>query len=423
MREVGSNYGRQLKSAGLMSSTRAEFLKRAAGAGLGLAASAEMLPLVGCSSTDTAPEQLADVEKPRLIIGFIPINCATPIIMASPLEIYKKYGLDVTLLKFGGWAEIRDAAIAGEIDAAHLLAPIPLAASMGVGSHKTDLRLAAIENINGQALTLAKKHLGNVEGPGDMKGMKLAIPFEFSMHNFLLRHYLASGGVDPDRDVQLMVTRPPDMVASLKVGNIDGFFGPEPVNQRAVYEKAGYLHLLSKEIWDGHPCCSFSVKQEFIDQNPRTYQALLRAIVDATNYSQQAENREKIAESIAPPEYLNQPPEVVKAALTGHFDNGKGEKVRDPNRISFDPYPWKSFAVFIQTQLVRWGYVSPEEAESLDFKGVADEVFRTGDVRAAQRKLDLASTDHEYKTEEILGEHFKADDTAPWVEKEIKARA
>lgn len=420
---VNPGYVRELRAAGFTSYTRAEFLRRVSGAGIGLVAGAGLLSLAGCgSSQSTAPETLAEVERPRLTIGFIPINCATPIIMAAPLGIYSKYGLDVTVKKFSGWPEIRDAAIAGEIDAAHLLSPIPIATSMGVGSQKAALRLAAIENINGQALTIAKKHLGKVERPSDMKGMKLAIPFEFSMHNLLLRHYLASGGVDPDRDVQLMVLRPPDMVAGLAVQNIDGFFGPEPMNQRAVYEGAGYIHMLSKDIWDGHPCCSFSVRQEFIDQNPRTYQALLQAIVDATHYSQQAENREKIAEAIAPREYLNQPAEVVKAALTGHFDNGKGNLINDPQRIGFDPYPWKDFAVWIETQLIRWGYIKREEAKALNYKAVADEVFRTRDVREMQRKLGFPATYEEYKTEMILGQRFDASSPAPWLEPNISAR-
>ena len=419
--KAGPRYARELRATGLASHTRSEFLRRAAGAGVGLMAGAGLLPLAGCSSAGGG--SFDNVETPSLTVGFIPINCATPIIMAAPLGIYEQYGLDVTVRKFGGWSEIRDAAIAGEIDAAHLLAPIPLALSMGLGAATVPMRLAAIENINGQAITLATKHLGNVEGPADLAGMKLGIPFEFSMHNLLLRDYLASGGVDPDNDVQLVVMRPPDMVALLSVGNIDGFLGPEPVNQRAVYEGAGYLHVLSREMWDGHPCCSFSVRQPFIDENPQTYGALLRAVVDATAYSQEAANREEIAEAIASPQYLNQPVEVVKAAMTGHFDDGKGDTVSEPERMGFDPYPWKSFAVWIQTQLVRWGYVEPEEAQGLDFRGVADEVFRTSDIREMQRELGMTTTDEEYKTETILGRDFDPDDPDPWLESNIAARA
>jgi nitrate/nitrite transport system substrate-binding protein len=165
------------------------------------------------------------------------------------------------------------------------------------------------------------------------------------------------------------------------------------------------------------------VRQPFIDENPQTYGALLRAVVDATAYSQEAANREEIAEAIASPQYLNQPVEVVKAAMTGHFDDGKGETVSEPERMGFDPYPWKSFAVWIQTQLVRWGYVEPEEAQGLDFRGVADEVFRTSDIREMQRELGMTTTDEEYKTETILGRDFDPDDPDPWLESNIAARA
>lgn len=201
-----------------------------------------------------------DIEKPTLTVGFIPITCATPIIMAQPMGFYKKYGLDVTVRKYGGWADIRDAFIAGEIDAAHLLSPMPLALTLGLGSAKVPTRLAAIENINGQAITLAMKHKGRVMGPQDMKGMTLTVPFDYSMHNLLLRHYLMTGGVDPDKDVQIRVMRPPDMVANLAAGNIDGYLAPDPFNQRAVQEKVGYIHILSKEIWPNHPCCAFAAR-------------------------------------------------------------------------------------------------------------------------------------------------------------------
>lgn len=419
---VSREYVRELRAAGFTSSTRREFLKRSAGAGVGLVAGAGLLSLAGCSSQG-ASVSLDEAETPELTIGFVPINCATPIIMADPLGIYEQYGLNVTVLKFGGWAEIRDAAIAGEIDAAHLLAPIPLALAMGIGpADAIPMRLAAIENVNGQAITLANRHLGNVEGPQDMRGMVFGIPFEFSMHNLLLRAYLAEGGLDPDNDVQLVVMRPPDMVAQLSVGNIDGFLGPEPVNQRAVYAGAGYIHELSRDMWDGHQCCSFSVRQQFIDENPRTYQALLSAIVDATEYSQNIDNRAEIAGAISPTEYLNQPVEVVEAAMTGHFDNGKGEMVTEPGRMGFDPYPWKSFALWMQTQLVRWGYITRSEVEDLGMRNLADEVFLTEGVRETQRELGLPVTNEEYREEIIFGRTFDPANPTPWMQKDIGAR-
>lgn len=360
-----------------------------------------------------------NLEKPNLTIGFLPITCATPIVMAHAGGFYKKYGLNVTVKKFGGWADVRDAFIAGEIDAAHMLSPMPLALSLGLGSARVPTRLAVMENVNGSAITLANKHKDKVRGPQDMKGMVLAIPFDYSNHNLMLRHYLMSGGVDPDKDVQLRVMRPPDMVANLASGNIDGYVVAEPFNQRAVHEKVGYIHLLSKEIWPSHPCCAFAAKEEFVEKYPKTYRALVKAIVDASHYSRAAENRAKVAAALAPKEYLNQPEDVLKAVMTGVFDNGKGQTLQVPDRIDFDPYPWKSAAVWIETQLIRWNYIKGPEAGNLDLKQVADRVFATNDVVDALKALGLPYPSEQYKVEQILGKPFDPNHYQPWLVRQI----
>ena len=141
--------------------------------------------------------------------------------------------------------------------------------------------MPAVENINGQAITLAMKHKDK-RNPKDWKGFKFAVPFDYSMHNYLLRYYLAEAGLDPDRDVQIRSVPPPEMVANMRADNIDGFLAPDPVNQRAVYDGVGFIHILSKEIWSGHPCCAFAASKEFVTQNPNSYKALLKAVLDAT---------------------------------------------------------------------------------------------------------------------------------------------
>lgn len=402
--------------------SRREFLSRAAAATGVLLLGGALWSLVGCGPEQGGrPESTTSMDSTRLekrdlTIGFIPIACATPIIMADPLGFYKKYGLNVVVKKFSGWADIRDAFIAGEIDASHMLSPMPIALSLGAGSSRVPTRLAAIENINGQAITLANKHKG-IREVKDLKGMTLGIPFEFSMHNLLLRHFLAKGGLDPDRDVKLRVVRPPDMVASLAVGNIDGFLGPEPFNQRAVHEGVGFIYLLSKNIWNNHPCCAFAVKEDFIQRYPNTYQALLRAIADATQYAHEFSHREEIAKAISGRQYLNQPEAVVKAVLTGKFDDGRGNRIDDPARIDFDGYPWRSFAAWIVTQLIRWGYVPPGAGQ--DVKKVAAEVFRTEDFRKARESLGLATPKEDYKTEVILGDSFDVDAAQKWMQRAI----
>ena len=162
-------------------------------------------------------------------------------------------------------------------------------------------------------------------------------------------------GSIPTSDIQIRAVPPPEMVANLRADNIDGFLAPDPVNQRAVYDGVGFIHILSKEIWDGHPCCAFAASKDFVTQNPNTYRALLKAIVDATAFATKPENRKQIAEAIAPPNYLNQPVTVVEQVLTGTFADGLGNVRKVPDRIDFDPFPWQSFAVWILTQMKRWG--------------------------------------------------------------------
>ena len=138
--------------------------------------------------------------------------------------------------------------------------PNPAEHSIQIDAGDMDIYYATIQNVNGQAITLANKHKDKRD-PSTWKGMKFAVPFEYSMHNFLLRYYVAQAGLDPDKDIQIRVTPPPEMVANLRAGNIDGFLGPDPFNQRAVYDEVGFIHILTKEIWNGHPCCAFGTSE------------------------------------------------------------------------------------------------------------------------------------------------------------------
>src|SRR6201747_187119 len=328
---------------------RRAFLK-SVGASTALAAISQFFPLA------TATEVFAQggtIEKKDLKVGFIPITCATPIIMAKPMGFYEKHGLNVDVIKTAGWAVIRDKTINKEYDAAHMLSPMPIAISLGVGSNAIPYTAPAIENINGQAITLAIKHKDKRD-PKDWKGMKFAVPFDFSMHNYLLRYYLAEHGLDPDQDVQIRAVPPPEMVANLRADNIDGYLAPDPVNQRAVYDGVGFIHILSKEIWDGHPCCAFAASKEFVTQYPGTYRALLKAVIDATAFASKPENRKQIAEAIAPANYLNQPVTVLEQVLTGTYADGLGGVKTDAKRVDFDPFAWQSFPVWLLTLMKRW---------------------------------------------------------------------
>lgn len=377
---------------------RRKFLQ-AVGGGTALAAISSIFPL-GLAKEAFA-ETHGALEKTKLSVGFIPITCATPIIMAHPLGYYAKYGLDVEVVKTAGWAVVRDKALAKEYDAAHMLSPMPLAISVGAGSNPIPWTMPAVENISGQAITLGMAHKDKRD-PKDWKGFRFAVPFDYSMHNYLLRYYLAEHGIDPDRDVSIRSVPPPEMVANLRAGNIDGFLAPDPVNQRAVYDGVGFIHLLSKEIWNGHPCCAFSASKEFVDTMPNTYRALLKAILDATAYARKAENRKEIAAAIAPTNYLNQPVTVVEQVLTGTYADGLGNVIKDPNRIDFDPFPYESFAVWILTQMKRWGQIKGD----IDYTRVAQEVFLATDATRLMKELGMDAPADPAMSFSVMGKQF-----------------
>src|SRR6266540_7051276 len=379
---------------------RRAFLK-SVGASTALAALSQFFPLETATEVFAQSAPPGAIEKKDLKVGFIPITCATPIIMAHPMGFYAKHGLNAEVIKTAGWAVIRDKTLNKEYDAAHMLSPMPLAITLGVGSNAIPYTTPAIENINGQAITLAVKHKDKRD-PRQWRGFKFAVPFDYSIHNYLLRYYIAEAGLDPDTDIQIRAVPPPEMVANLRADNIDGYLGPDPFNQRAVYDGVGFIHILSKELWEGHPCCVFAASKEFITTMPNAYAALLKSIIDATAFATKAENRKQIAEAIAPANYINQPVTVLEQILTGTFAAGLGNVQRVPNRVDFDPFPWESFAVWIMTQMKRWGQVKGE----VDYAGIAKQVYLATDTTRLMKEVGLTPPATTSKTFVVMGKTF-----------------
>ncbi|MEO1282398.1 MAG: CmpA/NrtA family ABC transporter substrate-binding protein [Pseudomonadota bacterium] len=377
---------------------RRQFL-RAVGAGTAAAVISQFFPLDDLKAK--VLEATGPLEKTKLKVGFVPITCATPIIMAKPMGFYEKYGLDVDVIKTAGWAVSRDKSLSGEYDAAHMLTPMPLAITVGSGSVAKPWTMPAVENINGQAITLHNKHKDK-QDPKMWKGFKFAVPFEYSMHNFLLRYYVAEAGLDPDKDIQIRVLPPPEMVANLRAENVDGYLSPDPFNQRAVYDGVGFIYKLTKEIWPGHPCCAFAASQGFIDENPATFLALFKAILDATAFSSNNANRKEISAAISPKNYLNQPTTVVEQVLTGRFADGLGKVRNEPDRIDFDPFPYHSMAVWILTQMKRWGYVKGD----LNYKAIAEQVYLATDAAEVMKSIGQTPPTETYQNYDIMGKTF-----------------
>ena len=376
---------------------RRNFIK-SVGASTAIGAIGSVFPI---GALNAMAQEKAPLEKKDLKIGFIPITCATPLIMAAPLGFYEKQGLNVSVVKTAGWALIRDKVINKEYDASHMLAPMPLAISLGAGSNPLPMNVATIQNINGQAITLGMKHKDKRD-PRQWKGLIFAVPFEYSIHNFLLRYYVAEHGLDPDKDIQIRVTPPPEMVANLRAGNIDGFLGPDPFNQRAVFDQVGFIHILTKEIWDGHPCCSFGARSEWIKENPNTFAALHRSVLNAAQMAMNPANRVTIANAIAPAAYLNQPVSVIEQVLTGKFADGLGNVKTVGDRIDFDPVPWTSMGVWILTQMKRWGYLKGD----VKYKEIVEQVYLLSDAKKRMKEIGMPVPEKQVKKIVVMGKAF-----------------
>lgn len=277
-----------------------------------------------------------------LRIGFVPLADCAPIVLAQELGLFRQHGLHVMLNRELGWATIRDKVIHGELDAAHALAAMPVAATLGLGSIECACLTALVLNLNGNAITLSNDlyHSGVRDGAGlreqiialrHKKIFTFGIVSNFSSHNFLLRKWLSSAGINPDRDVRIVVVPPPQMVANLKAGHLDGFCVGEPWNSVAVQAKAGWCVATSAELQPGHPEKVLMVRREFTEAKKEEHLALVAALLEACEFCEAPENRDHLLAVLTRPEYVNVPVEALRHGFEGRFDFGHGavRAVRD----------------------------------------------------------------------------------------------
>lgn len=371
---------------------------KAVGAGTLLSAIGQHFPLAAAQSMakDTAP-----LEKSKLTLGFVPITCTVPMLLAQARGEYAKEKLNVNLVRTPGWPLVRDNLINANYDASHLVLAMPLTMSLGVGSTRVKTYTAMVQNINGDALAMHIRHKDKRD-PKAWKGFRFGIPHVHSIHAMLLRYYLAEHGLDPDKDVELRVLPPPDSVANMAAGNLDGMFFAEPWNQRAVFEGVAYLQVLSVDIFPGHPCCVLSVTEKFITENPNTYGALFRAVARAGAFADPYENRSEVGELLAPKEYLNQPIAVLKQVLFGRYADGLGNILERKDRIGFQSFPYESTAMWLLTQLKRWNMVPKD----VDVAAVAKDVFRATDARRRLKELGINVPGNSIIKHKIMGKEF-----------------
>ena len=275
--------------------------------------------------------------RPALRLGFVPLTDCAPLVMAKELGLFKKFGLRVQLSRELGWATIRDKIIHSELDAAHALAAMPMAATLGLGSIPCDCLTALILNLNGNAITLSNDLWKR--GVRDGKTLReeiirsrrekfytFGIVFPFSSHRHLLRRWFAAHGIDAERDVRIVVVPPPQMVVNLKSGNLDGFCVGEPWNSVAMQARVGWIAATSSELDSRHPEKVLMVREDFAAKRNEEHIALVAALLEACEFCDQPENHEQIIKTLARPEFVGVSEDSLRHGIGGEIDFGYGQE-------------------------------------------------------------------------------------------------
>jgi nitrate/nitrite transport system substrate-binding protein len=214
-----------------------------------------------------------------------------------------------------------------------------------------------------------------------------------------MRYWLAAGGINPDKDVTLITIPPPQMVANMKVGKMQGFCVGEPWNARAIADGIGFTAITSQQLWKDHPEKVLAFTEEFAEKNPKTVQAILRAMIESSQYIDKLEHRRQVADIVSRPQYINCDPAIILGRLLGQYDYGDGRTEQDPLYMTFfdrdTTFPWKSHGIWWISQFRRWGMVGP----NVDYTGVVDRVHRPDIYRAVAKQVGLDAPTADLKSE------------------------
>lgn len=339
-------------------------------------------------------------EVTDLNFGMIALTDCSPIVMAHERGLFKKYGINSKVTKGANWAAIRDGLTNGDLQATHMLLGMPLASTMGLlGSPKKPMVVPWLLNRNGQAISLKTELKGKVgadpkalkpiveEAKQAGKKMTFAMTFPPGTHAMWMRYYLAAGGIDPDRDVSLIVVPPAQMVANMKIGKMDGFCVGEPWNARVIKDGIGYTAASTQDLWPDHPekVCAFTA--EFAQKNPKTVKGVLKALHEASVWLDVLANRPEQCAIVSRATYINCPPELILGRLQGHYDYGDGRKKEDKNYMIFSDrncnYPQAKYALWFLSQFRRWGMTTGAP----DYQGIARQVMRADLYEEAMKEL------------------------------------
>ncbi|MGF6228570.1 ABC-type nitrate/sulfonate/bicarbonate transport system substrate-binding protein [Inquilinus ginsengisoli] len=359
-------------------------------------------------------------DRTDLTLGFVPLADCAPLVVAERKGFFREEGLSVRLSRQSSWASLRDKLVCGLLDGAHMLAPLPLAITLGLSGPKTPMLVGLSLNLNGNAVTVSRAlaaEMAAADPEGSAAGSATAIAavvaarrkagvpapvfaivFPVSSHHDQLRYWLAAGGVDPQRDVRIVVVPPPQMVAHLSAGRVDGFCVGAPWGDVAVDQGVGVMATTGWQIWNNAPEKVFAVTHAWAEARPDAHRALLRALIRAAAWLDRPQHRPEAVAMLAAPEVLNAPAASIAASLVGR----PGELMVDGLPARGPVYhhraaglPWRSHAAWFLAQLRRWG----ELPDAIDIAATAAAVYQPDLYREIAWDLGYPAPAADSKTE------------------------
>ena len=386
---------------------RRRFLKDVAATTALLLAGRQLLPF-GAYAAAAGPE----VTGTKL--GFIALTDSAPLIVAKEKGLFDKYGLpDMEILKQASWGATRDnmalGTANGGIDGGHILRPkVHLYSSGAVMQNRQPLPMYTLINLNEdcQGISVAQEYAdtGVQKDSGALKeafakkkaagkAASVAMTFPGGTHDLWMRYWLAAGGIDPDKDVELIVVPPPQMVANMKVGNMDAFCVGEPWNEQLVHQKIGFTALTTGELWSRHPEKVLGMRADFVDKNPKAALAIMMATMEAQQWCDKMENKQEMAEIVGKRQWYNVPIKDIIGRIKGDINYGNGRTAEGTNLLmkfwgekGETSYPWKSLDTWFMTENIRWGKFSG----TTDIKKMVDATNRSDLWLEAAKGLGLA---------------------------------
>jgi len=388
--------------------SRRNFLKTSAGTAALFAAAQTQFP-------GGAFAQAAGPEVKKAILGYIALTDASALVIAKEKGLFAKHGMpDVEVAKQASWGATRDNIVLGSenngIDGAHILSPMPYLISTGKVTQNnvpTPMYLLARLNLDAQAISVSNefKDLKVTADASSLKAawaakkaagkdVKVAMTFPGGTHDLWIRYWLAAAGIDPDKDISLITVPPPQMVANMKVGNMDAFCVGEPWPNQLVNQDIGYTACTTGQVWSKHPEKALGMRAAWVDKNPNATKAILMAVMEAQQWCEKMENKEELATIVGKRQWFNVPVPDILGRLKGDINYGRGRvETGTKEYMKFwsehASYPFKSHDAWFVTEDIRWGKFEP----TTDVKALVDKVNREDLWRTAAKALSVPAVD------------------------------